>query len=94
MHVILNIHRPLAGKSEELKASMQRYGAAVRTQPGLIDVYTIEATDGALIGLAIWESKEACDTGRAAGRAAVKDDPFDEWESEPIVAYEGDTRRA
>ena len=92
MHVIMTIHRPFPTKSDELKKSMQRYGAAVRTQPGLIDVYTIETTDGALIGLALWESEAASDAGRAAGRAAVKDDPFDEWESEPVVAYEGETR--
>lgn len=71
---------------------MRRYGAAVRTQPGLIDVYTIETTDGALIGLAMWESKEACDAGRAAGRAAVKDDPFDEWESEAVIGFEGEAQ--
>jgi heme-degrading monooxygenase HmoA len=91
MYVTFNIHKPLPGKSDALKASMHRYGAAVRTQPGLLEVYTIEATDGALIGLAVWESKEACDAGRAAGRAAVKDDPFDEWESEPVVGYQGES---
>ncbi|HET9343944.1 MAG TPA: hypothetical protein VFO25_13630 [Candidatus Eremiobacteraceae bacterium] len=88
----MNIHKPLPGKGEALKASMRRYGAAVRTQPGLIDVYAIEATDGALIGLAMWESKEACDAGRLAGRAAVEDDPFDEWESEPVIGFEGEAR--
>ena len=92
MHVMINIHKPFPGKSDALKASMLRYGAAVRTQPGLIGVYTIEATDGALIGLAMWESQEACDAGRLAGRAAVKDDPFDEWESEAVIGFEGETR--
>lgn len=91
MHVIMTIHKPFPAKTDELRASMARYGAAVRTQPGLVDVYTIETTDGALIGLALWESRAASDTGRAAGRAAVKDDPFAEWESEPVVAYEGET---
>lgn len=92
MHALITIHRPFPDKGDALKASMQRYGAAVRTQSGLVDVYTIEATDGALIGLALWESKEACDAGRAAGRAAVKDDPFDEWESEAVIAFEGEAR--
>ena len=92
MYVQVNIHRPRPGKTADIVASMQRYGAAVRTQPGLISAYTVEANDGSLLGVALWTSKEACDAGRTAGRNAVKGDPFDEWESEPIVGFEGETR--
>ena len=92
MYVQVNIHRPRPGKTEDVVASMQRYGVAVRTQPGLIAAYTIESSDGSLLGVAVWTSKAACDAGRVAGRNAVMGDPFDEWEAGPIVGFEGETR--
>lgn len=92
MYVVISIHRPRPGKSADLIASMRRYGAAVKTQGGIIDAYTVETPDGALLGVAVWASKAACDAGRLAGRNAVTGDPFDEWESEPIAGFEGETR--
>ncbi len=92
MYVLMNIHEPKPEAVEAVTASMLRYGAAVRTKPGLIGVYTIALTDGRLMGLAIWESQEASKAGREAGRAAVKDDPFSEWEAAPITHFEGVTR--
>ena len=91
MYVNLNIHRPRPEAVDAVIASMRRYGAAVRTQPGLVAVYTVVGKDGELIGLALWESEEAANAGRAAGRDAVKGDPFDQWESAPIEAHSGET---
>ena len=60
---------------------MQRFASAGRTPPGLQEVHTMrEEESGRLLGLAIWESREAFENGVAAMRAAVEDDPFLDWE--------------
>jgi heme-degrading monooxygenase HmoA len=91
MYLIMTIHTPHREATETLRDSMLRFGEAISTQPGFIDVHTILTEDGRLIGMAFWETQEAYERGRAAGGAAVKDDPFDRWESEPVVVYKGET---
>jgi len=82
----LSVHRPAPGKRDALVDSMHRYGAAIRDEPGLISVRTLEdAAAGVLVGLAIWESEEAFHASVHLARAAVADDPFDEWEAEPVL---------
>jgi hypothetical protein len=39
-----------------------------------------DAESGKLLGLAIWESRQAFDQGVQAMRTAVENDPFLEWE--------------
>ena len=46
-----------------------------------------EVESGKLLGLAIWESKEAFERGVVAMRAAVQDDPFLEWEEGQPEVY-------
>ncbi|MBL0062704.1 MAG: hypothetical protein IPP40_14780 [bacterium] len=86
MFVSIGIHRhPKPEKRELLIDSMRRFGAAMRGCKGLVDVYQLEDKEsGALVGLAIWETREDWLAARPAMIEAVKDDPFDEWEdSEP-----------
>jgi len=45
-----------------------------------------EIDGGRLVGLAIWESREAFLAAAPGIFAAVGDDPFDEWEAGPIVS--------
>ncbi len=69
---------------------MHRYGAAARTQAGLVEVHTLRARDEdrqVLIGLAIWESAEAKDAAAPVLTRAVGDDPFDVWEREPFQSF-------
>ncbi len=62
---------------------MHRFGVAIKDAPGLISVQTLydEAQD-VLMGLAIWESEAAFQASIHLARAAVADDPFDEWEAQ------------
>lgn len=85
MIVHMSIHHPKPEAEAALIDSMHRYGAAIQSAPGLISVHTMkdEAT-GRLIGLALWESEEARQASIHLARAAVANDPFDEWEAEPI----------
>lgn len=78
----LSIHTPRPGREDDLVASMHRFGAAVEGAPGLIDVKTFrDRRSGRLIGMAWWEDETSWRAGVEAMRAAVADDPFDEWES-------------
>jgi heme-degrading monooxygenase HmoA len=67
---------------------MHRYGAAIAAAPGLISVHTLHDPDvDVLVGLAVWESEEAFRASVDLARAAVADDPFEEWEAEPVAGY-------
>jgi heme-degrading monooxygenase HmoA len=89
--VVMTIHTPHHKATDALRDSMLRFGEAIRSQPGFVDVHTILCEDEKLIGMAIWETQEAYERGRVAGGKAVKDDPFDQWESEPMIIYKGHT---
>jgi heme-degrading monooxygenase HmoA len=85
----MSIHAPHPHAVDALVDSMHRYGAALATQPGLVKTGVFKTADGRLVGLAVWESEDAWRAGRSAGGAAVKDDPFDEWESVPTIGLSG-----
>jgi heme-degrading monooxygenase HmoA len=88
MIVHVAIHTPTPEGVEPLVASMQRFAEAGRTQPGLQEVHTMrDAGSGRLLGLAIWESREAFESGVQAMRAVVEDDPFLDWEVGPPEVY-------
>ena len=88
MIIHMSIHTPKPGKELELTASMRRYGAAGRGQPGLIDVKTLrDRRTGRLVGMARWEDKASWEAGVEAMRAAVADDPFNEWEDAEVEGY-------
>jgi quinol monooxygenase YgiN len=81
MIIHLSIHTPKPEAVDALLDSMHRFGDAGRAQSGLREVHTMrDERSGKLFGLAIWESREAFDAGVEAMRAAVKEDPFLDWE--------------
>ncbi len=87
MIVHLSIHTPKPGKEQDLIDSMHRFGAAGPGQPGFIEAKTLrDARTGRLVGMARWEDEVSWRAGVEAMRAAVEDDPFDEWEA---VATQG-----
>ena len=88
MYYSVSIHHPREGRREELIASMHRYGAAITGAPGLVSVQTLYDPDqDTLMGLAIWESEETFQASVHLAREAVADDPFDEWEAEPVLGF-------
>jgi heme-degrading monooxygenase HmoA len=80
--VHISIHRPVAGKEQDLIDSMHRFGEADGAPiPGLREVHTLRDREtGALVGLAIWDSEESFEAGVARMRAAVEGDDFLAWE--------------
>jgi heme-degrading monooxygenase HmoA len=86
--VHLSIHTPRPGKEDDLIASMHRFGAAAEGAPGFIDAKVLrDRRSGRLIGMARWEDEASWRTGVEAMRAAVADDPFEEWESEEAEGF-------
>jgi len=84
----LAIHTPKPERIDDLIASMQRFAAVGRSQAGLHEVHTMrDAKSGKLLGLAIWESREAFDQGVEAMRTAVENDPFLDWEDTNPEVY-------
>ncbi len=89
MFVSIGIHaKPKPGKEKLLIDSMHRFGAAMKTQRGLQRAHALhDSESGALIGLAIWDSKKDWENARPVMLEAIKDDPFEEWEDEPPEVY-------
>ncbi len=85
MFALMSIHHPRPEHREALIDSMHRYGDAIRGREGLVSIHTLQdAHSDRLVGLAIFDSEEAFGALAPIARAAVADDPFDEWESVPI----------
>jgi len=89
MFVHIAIHRPRPETEALVIDSMHRFGAAMQSQPGFIQTHTLkDPRNGDLVGLAMWETKEAWLTARPAMQEAVKDDPFEDWEDTPPEVYQ------
>jgi heme-degrading monooxygenase HmoA len=88
MIIHLSIHTPKAGKEQDLIDSMHRFGAAGAGQPGLMEAKTLrDKRSGRLVGMARWEDEASWRAGVEAMRAAVEDDPFDEWEAAETESF-------
>jgi heme-degrading monooxygenase HmoA len=84
----VSIHRPTPEHEDDVIDSMHRFGAAARTQDGLLEVHTLkDRRSGALIGLAVWDSAEALEAARPALAAATEHDDFDAWEAAPVEGF-------
>ncbi len=84
----VSVHYPKEGKATDLIESMHRFGDAIKDAPGLIEVHTLrDERSGALIGMGIWESLEAMQASIHLARAAVANDPFDEWEAKDVLGF-------
>jgi hypothetical protein len=89
MFTHIAIHTPKPEHRDDVIASMQRAADAGRGAEGLIQMGGWkEIGGGRLVGLAIWESREAFLAAAPGIFAVVGDDPFDEWEAEPIVSLQ------
>jgi len=87
----ISVHRPKASFFQQVVDSMHRYGAAARTQKGLLEVKTLKSFEGThLIGYAVWKSKADKDAAVPALRSAVSGDDFATWEEGDIEGWELD----
>lgn len=81
MFILMSVHQPRPEYRDEVIASMHRFGAALEGRPGLIGVHTLaDVRSDRLVGIAMFESKNAANELLPAAQAAVADDDFDTWE--------------
>jgi len=68
--------------------SMRRYGEAARAAGGIERIHTLkDERSGALVGLAIWHSKEAYEAAQPALIKAVEGDDFSAWHEADWQTY-------
>ncbi|WP_155368628.1 antibiotic biosynthesis monooxygenase family protein [Catellatospora vulcania] len=84
MFAHLAVHHPKPEHADDLLAAMHKVDAAAQGAPGLIRIgaWRDERTDR-LIGLALWDSKEAFEAAAPSIFAAVAGEPLDEWSTSP-----------
>ena len=91
MYVSLAIHYPKPDKEALLIEAMKQLGKAVQNQPGL---YYMNAhkdlQKGVVVGLSIWETKEAMLAAGPIIMGVVQNTPFDDWETQPREIYQLD----
>jgi heme-degrading monooxygenase HmoA len=91
MFIHLAVHHPFQNKTDPLIDSMSRFAKSMEGQPGLQQVFVLrDPNTGALVGLALWNSKEEWEAARPAMIEAVRDDPFDEWEPQSPDVFQLD----
>jgi hypothetical protein len=88
MFVSISVHRIRPGKEHLMIDSMRRYEEAAREAGGIERIHKLEdETSGELIGLAIWNSKDAYEAAGPALMKAVEGDDFADWHEEQWVVY-------
>ena len=88
MFVHLAIHYPRPEHVDEVLASMRRVDKAAEGTPGLIRMGAWRDEDGnRLVGLAMWESREAFEGSAERIFRIVADEPWDLWCERPIDVF-------
>ena len=81
MFLFYAVHYPQPEKEGLLVRSMRDFGELMRQQPGLVFVDTFKDPDkGTLLGVSIWESREAFRAAMASLQDAF---PPEDWEVKP-----------
>jgi len=89
MYVTIGIHHPKPGKEGAVLEAMARFGDAQRGHKGLIMVFAWkDDATGALIGTALWDTKNDHDAARPEFAKALEGIDFEELDHS-IEAYRG-----
>lgn len=83
MFVHLAIHTPRVGKTEAMLESMQRFGAAMESAGLVLHASLRDERSDRLVGLAVWDSREAWEAAIGAARETIEDLDIDDLLEEP-----------
>lgn len=88
-HLFMAIHYPKPEYRNDLLLWIQRVGAALRAQPGLLQLADFDdAANGRIVAVSIWESAEHFRTAREKAFASLDDEPlYDLWETRPLEVF-------
>ena len=90
MFIFYSIHYPHPEKEELLVQSMHDYGELMKQQPGNLfqAPYPFKDSEkGTLMGISIWESREAFQAALPTLCNARQNSLAQEWESKPPEVY-------
>jgi quinol monooxygenase YgiN len=88
-YLFMAFHYPKPEYRNDLLLWIQRVGAALRTQPGLLQLADFDdAANGRIVAVSIWESAEHFRTARERAFASLGEDaPYDLWETRPLEIF-------
>ena len=88
-YLFMAFHYPRPAYRDDLIHHMQRVGAALRAQPGLLQLADFDdPANGRIVAVSIWESAEAFRVGRRRAMASLGDEPpYDLWETRPLEVF-------
>ncbi len=88
MFATISVHRLKPGKEQLMIDSMRRFGAAAKQVGGVQRIHELkDEQSGAIIGLAIWDSKEDYEAAGPALMQAVEGDDLADWHEEQWAVY-------
>ncbi|GHO51734.1 putative quinol monooxygenase [Ktedonobacter robiniae] len=90
MFIFYSIHYPQPEKEELLVQSMHEFGELMKKQPGNLFQAPYPFKDpekGTLMGISIWESREAFQVALPILQSARQNSSSREWETKPPEVY-------
>src|SRR5690348_8705262 len=88
-YLFMAFHYPRPEYRTELIQHIQHVGAALRAQPGLLELADFDdPASGRIVAISIWESAEAFRVGRQRAMASLgAEPPYDLWETRPLEVF-------
>lgn len=88
-YLFMAFHHPKPEYRDDLLRWIARVGAALRAQPGLLELADFDdPMNGRIVAVSIWESAEAFRTGREqAMRSLGEEARYDLWERRPLEVF-------
>jgi heme-degrading monooxygenase HmoA len=83
------IHHPKPEYRQDLVTWIGRVGAALRAQPGLLDLGDFDdVANGRIVAVSIWESEDRFRTGQERAFASLGEGaPYEVWETRPLEVF-------
>jgi heme-degrading monooxygenase HmoA len=83
------IHHPKLEYRQDLVLWIGRVGAALRAQPGLLDLGDFDdVANGRIVAVSIWESEEQFRAGQEQAFASLGEGaPYEVWETRPLEVF-------
>jgi heme-degrading monooxygenase HmoA len=88
-YLFMAIHHPKPEYRQDLVAWIGRVRAALRAQPGLLQLGDFDdVANGRIVAVSIWESEEHFRTGRERAFASLGEGaPYEVWETGPLEVF-------
>ena len=88
-YLFMAFHYPRPEYRDDLLRWIQRVGAALQSQPGLLQLADFDdPANGRIVAVSLWESAEAFRTGQLRAFASLDGEPrYELWETRPLEVF-------